>query len=132
VRLARELTDAPRWCAVVKADGYGHGAAPAARAALAAARRGWPSPPPTRAAELRAEGIDARLLVMGALTGDELDIASRRTRVVAWRVAWLRDALGTATRACTSKLDTGMGRSARATATRPTPSAPSPGRAWRA
>ncbi|MEN3285065.1 MAG: alanine racemase [Solirubrobacteraceae bacterium] len=34
-RLRRELTSAAELCAVVKADGYGHGAAPAAGAALA-------------------------------------------------------------------------------------------------
>ena len=34
-RLRRELSGGAELCAVVKADGYGHGAAPAARAALA-------------------------------------------------------------------------------------------------
>lgn len=34
-RLARELTPGAALCAVVKADGYGHGAPQAARAALA-------------------------------------------------------------------------------------------------
>ena len=35
VRLRRELRGGAALCAVVKADGYGHGAVPAARAALA-------------------------------------------------------------------------------------------------
>ena len=38
-RLKRELADGARLAAVVKADGYGHGAVPAARAA-AGRRRG--------------------------------------------------------------------------------------------
>src|SRR3954449_10013730 len=115
-RLARELTGGAALCAVVKADGYGHGAAPAARAALAggatwlavapadeaAAPRapgvGSRLPPMGArdgAAALRAQGIDSRLLVMGALSGDELEIAlAADADVVAWREAWLRDALG--------------------------------------
>ena len=32
-------------CAVVKADGYGHGAVPVARAALQAGATGWAWPP---------------------------------------------------------------------------------------
>ena len=35
-------------CAVVKADGYGHGAVPARGRRWPAGRRGWPSPPPAR------------------------------------------------------------------------------------
>ena len=40
-RLRAELTGGADLCAVVKADGYGHGAAPAARAALAGGAP-WP------------------------------------------------------------------------------------------
>jgi alanine racemase len=96
-------------CAVVKANGYGHGAVQAARAA----RRGGASwlavATANEAAELRAAGLDGRLLVMGALSPEELPIALEADAdVVAWRedfVAQLpRDAR------VHVKLDTGMGR----------------------
>src|SRR3954470_6530885 len=74
-RLARELTGGAALCAVVKADGYGHGAAPAARAALAGGASRLAVATAVEAAGLRAEGIDAPVLVMGALTRAELDIA---------------------------------------------------------
>src|SRR4051794_8597770 len=109
-RLARELTGAAL-CAVVKADGYGHGATPAARAALAGGATWLAVATAGEAAALRADGIDARLLVMGALTGDELEVALRAgADVVAWREAWLRDALGDRDARVHVKLDTGMGR----------------------
>jgi len=103
VRLARELTDGAALCAV----GQGRRLRPRRRAR----RPRRPGRRPTwlavatadEAAELRAEGIDARLLVMGALTGDELDIALEATRTSspgAWRGCATRSA--TATRACTS------------------------------
>src|SRR5206468_4985376 len=63
------------------------------------------------AAQLRAAGIQARLLVMGALTRDELGVAlAADADVVAWREAWLRDALGDRPARVHVKLDTGMGR----------------------
>src|SRR6478735_5079661 len=73
-------------CAVVKAGGYGHGAVEAARAAqrggatwLAVATAG-------EAAELREAAIEGPILVMGALSSEELDIAlAARADIVAWR-----------------------------------------------
>jgi alanine racemase len=51
-------------CAVVKADGYGHGAVPVARAALAAGA-GWLGVAQVQEArELRAAGIEAPVLVL--------------------------------------------------------------------
>src|SRR3954451_19227423 len=82
-------------CAVAKADGYGHGAVPAARAALAGGASRLAVATAIEAAELRAHGLDAPVLVMGALSAEELDVALRaRAEVVAWREAWLRDILG--------------------------------------
>src|SRR3954449_7536000 len=110
-RLARELTGGAALCAVVKADGYGHGATPAARAALAGGATWLAVATADEAAALRADGIDARVLVMGALTGDELEVALRADAdVVAWREAWLREALGDRDARVHVKLDTGMGR----------------------
>ena len=62
-------------CAVVKADGYGHGAAEAAAAALRGGA-GWLAVATAgEAAALREQGLDGRLLVMGALTGADLATA---------------------------------------------------------
>src|SRR5689334_19028 len=73
-------------CAVVKADGYGHGAVPAARAALAGGATWLAVATADEAAHLRAHGVEAPLLVLGALSPEELDVAlAARADVVAWR-----------------------------------------------
>jgi alanine racemase len=98
-----------RLCAVVKADGYGHGAVPAARAAQAGGAPWLAVATAAEAFELREAGIEGPLLVMGALAGAEVDVAlEARADVVAWReefVASLPDRVGVHV-----KLDTGMGR----------------------
>jgi alanine racemase len=96
-------------CAVVKADGYGHGAVPAARAALAGGATWIAVATAREAAALRAAGVDAPLLVLGALTADELRTAlDARAEVVAWREAFVA-AIDRPARVHV-KLDTGMGR----------------------
>ena len=98
-----------RLCAVVKADGYGHGAVPAARAARAGGAAWLAVATAGEAFELRSAGIEGPLLVMGALSSAELDVAlEARADIVAWReefVASLPDGVGVHV-----KLDTGMGR----------------------
>jgi alanine racemase len=75
-------------CAVVKANGYGHGAVAAARAALAGGARWLAVAAASEAVELRAAGIDAPLIVLGALTTDELRLAlAAGADVVAWTEA---------------------------------------------
>jgi alanine racemase len=103
-----------RLCAVVKADGYGHGAVPAARAALAGGAPWLAVATAAEAYELRAAGIEGPVLVMGALAAAELDVAVEADAdVVAWREDFVRIA---AARARVReigvhvKLDTGMGR----------------------
>src|SRR3954454_14278917 len=59
-------------CAVVQADGYGHGAGEAARAAQAGGAAWLAVATAGEAAALRAAGIGGPLLVMGALTHAEL------------------------------------------------------------
>src|SRR6185295_19324312 len=76
-RLRRELGARTELAAVVKADGYGHGAAQAARAALAGGASWLAVASAAEAAELRAAGIEGRLLVMGALSAQELTAALR-------------------------------------------------------
>jgi alanine racemase len=109
------LSEGTQLCAVVKANGYGHGAVEAARAALAggAARLGVATAEEAR--ELRAAGIGAPLLVMGALAPAELAVAlESRADVVAWREGFARavaERAGSGARPRVHvKLDSGMGR----------------------
>jgi alanine racemase len=111
--LARVAAPA-RLCAVVKADGYGHGAAQAARAAQAGGAAWLAVATADEAAGLRAGGIAGPLLVMGALAEEELTAALRaRADVVAWRedfVAALAAHPHGGGIGVHVKLDTGMGR----------------------
>ncbi|HEY8867437.1 MAG TPA: alanine racemase [Solirubrobacteraceae bacterium] len=111
-RLRRELSGGAALCAVVKADGYGHGAAPSARAALAGGATWLAVATAEEAARLRAEGVDARLLVMGALSAEELPVAlAADADLVAWHESFVAQlaAAGRPARLHV-KLDTGMGR----------------------
>jgi alanine racemase len=108
-RLLRAVGDGVALCAVVKADGYGHGAVPAARAALGGGATFLAVAAAQEAAELRAAGIEAPVIVLGALTASELEVAlDARAEVVAWREEFVR-ALDRPARVHV-KLDTGMGR----------------------
>jgi alanine racemase len=113
-RLAARLAGGAELCAVVKADAYGHGAAPCAHAALAGGARRLAVATAAEARDLRAAGIRAPLLVMGALTPDEVHLAlAADAHVVAWHegfVAAVAAAAGARTVGVHVKLDTGMGR----------------------
>ncbi len=114
--LAAQLRDGTELCAVVKADGYGHGADDCANAALAGGA--------TRlavATAREAEGIGRRLahvplLTMGALTVAELDVClNAGSEVAVWRPEFLRlvaERAGAQGRAAKVhvKHDSGMGR----------------------
>jgi len=93
-------------CAVVKANAYGHGMVPVAEAALAGGAEWLAIATAEEAAELRTAGVGAPLLVMGALTRDELRTAVEADADV---VAWTEEVAGAAPRVHV-KLDTGMGR----------------------
>ena len=103
-------------CAVVKADGYGHGASPAARAALAGGATWLAVATAREAADLRRDGLSGRLLVMGALTAGDVAIAlDAGADVVVWREGSARvlaREAGARDLTCRVhvKLDTGMGR----------------------
>ncbi|MBV9212555.1 MAG: alanine racemase [Actinobacteria bacterium] len=108
-RLAGLLREGSRLCVVVKANGYGHGAVPCARAALRGGAAWLAVATADEAAELRAAGIDARVLVMGALTRADLDVALDADSDV---VAWTQDFVDWVDRPARLhvKLDSGMGR----------------------
>jgi alanine racemase len=105
------LTGGAELCAVVKADGYGHGAAETARAALDGGA-GWLAVATApEADELRGAGIGAPILVMGALTREELRAAvAAGADVVAWTGEFLDAAAALGGARVHVKLDTGMGR----------------------
>jgi alanine racemase len=101
---ARLAQLAPSLCAVVKADAYGHG--PVAAAALAGGAEWLAVATAGEARSLRAQDVDAPILVMGALTRDELRVAEEAGADV---VAWTAEVAEAASRPHV-KLDTGMGR----------------------
>jgi alanine racemase len=115
-RLRSELAEATELCAVVKADGYGHGAVECGRAAMAGGATWLAVATGQEAAELRGALPDASILTMGALTMGDVDLAlGARAEVALWRpeflgaVAERGAALGVRPRIHV-KYDTGMGR----------------------
>jgi alanine racemase len=115
-RIASELEAPSRLCAVVKADGYGHGAVPCAGAALAGGATWLAVAAAGEAAALRAHFAEVPILTMGALTEEELDLAlGAESDVAAWRpefidlIAERGSRLGMRPRIHV-KYDTGMGR----------------------
>ena len=86
----RRLAAGAELCAVVKADGYGHGAPQAAGAALAGGATSLAVATADEAGELRAAGIEAALLVMGAVSPEELEVAvAVDAELVAWDPAFV-------------------------------------------
>jgi len=73
--LAGRLQPGAELCAVVKADGYGHGAAPAAGAALRGGATRIAVAAAVEAEEIRMHFAEAPILVLGAMTGGELRTA---------------------------------------------------------
>ncbi|HET8593060.1 MAG TPA: alanine racemase, partial [Solirubrobacterales bacterium] len=103
-------------CAVVKANGYGHGAAPCAAAAIRGGAGVLAVAAASEAEELRLHFADARILVMGALTEAELRAAlAARAEVAVWREGFrqLCSRIAAELREPARvhlKLDSGMGR----------------------
>src|SRR4051812_32422249 len=108
--LRENLAEGSQLCAVVKAGGYGHGAVEAARAALRGGATWIAVATAPEAAELRAAGIDARVLVMGALTAADLETALEADADIGvWSGELLEAVAGRPARVHV-KLDSGMGR----------------------
>ena len=112
-----EALDGSRLCAVVKADGYGHGAVECAGAALRAGATWLAVATVEEAAELREAGIEAPVLIMGALAdrGEIERAIELRADIVVWRertveLASEAAALVSGLARVHVKLDTGMGR----------------------
>jgi alanine racemase len=113
--LRRRLAAGAELCAVVKADGYGHGAAQAASAALVGGATSLAVATADEAGELRAAGIEVPLLVMGAVSAEELEVAvAVDAELVAWDPAFVEEvrlrAPGSRPVRLHVKFDTGMGR----------------------
>jgi alanine racemase len=111
---ARELAGRTRLLAVVKANGYGHGAIAAARA-LDGVADAFGVACIEEALELRESGIRGPILLLeGVMSPDELPVAERLGLAMAvhqWeQVEWLRAARPARPYECWAKLDTGMHR----------------------
>jgi alanine racemase len=111
-RLRTQLRRGAALCAVVKADGYGHGAVQSARAALAGGASWLAVADAREAAELREAGLrDVRVLVMGALSVVELQEAlAADADVVVWNEDYLAAVAAAGGGRVHVKFDSGMGR----------------------
>ena len=117
VRVMRSyVKNGAAFLAVVKADGYGHGAVQVARAALEAGAAMLAVAIPEEGAQLREAGIDAPILVLGGILEDAAEAVARYDLTQAvFDEARVR-AISAAAQAAGKtvhlhiKLDTGMGR----------------------
>jgi alanine racemase len=115
-RLRQELGDGPELCAVVKADGYGHGAEACAEAALEGGATRLAVATGAEAAQIGRRLPHVVLLTMGALSPEDLDEAlAAGSEVAVWREGF-RELAATRSRAqgrparVHVKHDSGMGR----------------------
>jgi alanine racemase len=111
-RLLTELRGGAALCAVVKANGYGHGMVASARAALDGGASWLAVASAAELSELRAAGLrDTRILVMGALSDVELHEAlAADGDVVVWSEAYLERVAECGGGRVHVKFDSGMGR----------------------
>ncbi|WP_018924803.1 alanine racemase [Salsuginibacillus kocurii] len=101
--------------AVVKADGYGHGAVPVAEAALEAGASFLSVNLLDEALRLREAGIEAPILVMGRIRPEDVGIAVRHNlSITVFQIEWLQEAKQYMKEQDSLKLhvkiDSGMGR----------------------
>jgi alanine racemase len=116
VALRGRLAAGAELCAVVKADASGHGAVRVARAALAGGATSLAVAAVGEAVELRAAGVTAPVLVLGAISSEELPVAlGADAEVIGWSELFVRELAAGAAGARRPigvhvKLDSGMGR----------------------
>lgn len=114
--IKKRLSSGCSLMAVVKANGYGHGAMQVARASLEAGAEALGVATVAEAAELREAGLDCPLVVLGPLTGAELETAFELdTEILAWTLPFLKTLVRAGQRRggrirVHAKLDTGMRR----------------------
>ena len=123
-RLRQELGEGAELCAVVKADGYGHGADESAAAALAGGATRLAVATAAEAARLGRRFAHVPLLTLGALSEAEVDVVlAAGSEVAVWREGFRRllaeraEAYGVRPRVHV-KYDSGMGRLGSADPTR--------------
>ncbi|MFB4165175.1 alanine racemase [Alteribacillus sp. JSM 102045] len=101
--------------AVVKADGYGHGAVQTAQAAVQAGAEFLGVALLEEAMELREAGIQTPILVLGRTNPKDAEVAAKHNiRLTVYQKEWLAEAEKTVSQTSTLKVhvkvDTGMGR----------------------
>jgi len=111
-RLRTGLRSGAALCAVVKANGYGHGAVASARAAIAGGAEWLAVVAARELLELREAGLgEVRVLVMGPLTEVELaETLAAGGEVVVWSEADLQAVVAAGGGRVHVKFDSGMGR----------------------
>lgn len=116
VRTLRELVGGTELMAVVKADAYGHGLLPAARAALAGGACAVGAAQPSEALALREAGIEAPVLTWLVAPGTDVAPLVAADVEVAVSAPWLLEEVAAAARdldrraTVQLKVDTGLGR----------------------
>ncbi len=116
VRALREHAPTAQLLAVVKADAYGHGLLPCARAARRAGADWLGTAQLAEALALRDAGIDGRILTWLHVPGADFAGALRRDIDLSVSARWDLDAVAAAARDCGRtarihlKVDTGLGR----------------------
>lgn len=102
--------------AVVKANGYGHGAGPVAKAGLEAGATTLGVATVGEASELRQLGFDCPIVILGPLTGEEIgDAIDTNADIIIWTPSFLKNLMSIAHSRearlrCHIKVDTGMRR----------------------
>lgn len=111
VALLAAKASSARLCAVVKGNAYGHGDREVAAAAARGGAEWLAVSTAVEAQSLRSAGLELPILVMGALTDDELELAlAANADVVAWTDYFISRLAALGGGRAHIKLDTGMGR----------------------
>lgn len=114
--LRSRLSSDTRLCAVVKANAYGHGSVPVSRTVLAAGARHLAVATALEAQALRAGAVAAPILILGAVSDDELPIAlAAEAELVIWELETAQKLIAVARTeqrpiGVHVKLDSGLGR----------------------